>query len=118
MFKKVLKVGLASAAAMLLLAGCGSSSSNDSKGEKDADGNIKLEKLTIGFVPSRDADEIVTATEPLKNLLKDQMKKEGYNIENVDISVGTSYEAVGESLSSGTLDVGFIPGGTLSLIHI
>ena len=42
MFKKVLKVGLASAAAMLLLAGCGSSSSNDSKGEKDADGNIKL----------------------------------------------------------------------------
>ncbi|MBO0449217.1 PhnD/SsuA/transferrin family substrate-binding protein [Enterococcus sp. MJM12] len=115
MFKKVLKVGLASAAAMLLLAGCGNSSSNDSKGEKDADGNIKLEKLTIGFVPSRDADEIVTATEPLKNLLKDQMKKEGYNIENVDISVGTSYEAVGESLSSGTLDVGFIPGGTYVL---
>lgn len=116
MFKKALKFGLASAAAVLLLVGCGNSS-KDAGGEKSADGNIKLEKLSIGFVPSRDAEEIVTATEPLKNLLKEQMKKEGYDIDTVDISVGTSYEAVGESLSSGTLDVGFIPGGTYVLYN-
>lgn len=27
---------------------------------------VKIDKLTIGFVPSREPDEIVTATEPLK----------------------------------------------------
>lgn len=113
MFKKIFSVGLVSLAALTLMTGCGSS--NDGGDAKDADGNKKIETLKIGFVPSRDSDEIVKTTEPLKDLLKEQMKKEGYNIENVDISVGTSYEAVGESLSSGTLDVGFIPGGTYVL---
>jgi phosphonate transport system substrate-binding protein len=32
-----------------------------------------------------------------------------------DITVGTSYEAVGEALSAGTADVGLIPGGTYVL---
>nr|WP_225419631.1 PhnD/SsuA/transferrin family substrate-binding protein [Lapidilactobacillus wuchangensis] len=81
----------------------------------DANGTKSIDKLSIGFVPSRDPEEIVSATKPLKDLLKKQMKTEGYAIKDVDISVGTSYEAVGESLSSGTLDVGFIPGGTYVL---
>ena len=33
----------------------------------------------------------------------------------VEITVGTSYEAVGEALSAGTADVGLIPGGTYVL---
>ena len=33
----------------------------------------------------------------------------------VDITVGTSYEAVGEALAAGTADVGLIPGGTYVL---
>ena len=51
-------------------------------------------------------------TKPLKGLLIEQLKKEGYDVKNVDIKVGTSYEAAGEALTSGTADVGFIPGGT------
>src|SRR5699024_1071184 len=39
----------------------------------------------------------------------------GYDIDNVDINVGTNYEAVGEALSAGTTDVGLIPGGTFVL---
>jgi len=74
-----------------------------------------IETLKIAFVPSREPQEIITATEPLKQLLKDELAKEGYNVENVDITVGTTYEAVGEGLEAGTIDVGLIPGGTYVL---
>lgn len=76
---------------------------------------VKLDKLRVYFVPSREPSEIITATEPLKQLLKDEMLKEGYDIGEVEISVGTTYEAVGEALSAGTADVGLIPGGTYVL---
>lgn len=75
----------------------------------------KIDTLKIAFVPSREPEEIITATEPLKQLLTDELAKEGYEVGNVDISVGTSYEAVGEALSAGTADVGLIPGGTYVL---
>ena len=77
--------------------------------------SVKVDKLTIGFVPSRDPDEIVTATEPLKELLTTELAGLGYEVGEVDITVGTSYEAVGEGLSAGTIDVGLIPGGTYVL---
>ncbi|HLR03958.1 MAG TPA: PhnD/SsuA/transferrin family substrate-binding protein [Virgibacillus sp.] len=97
----------------LFIAGCSSDDNNDSKDSND--GNKTIDELTIGFVPSRDPDEIVTATEPLKDLLTEEMKDLGYDIDNVDINVGTNYEAVGEALSAGTTDVGLIPGGTFVL---
>lgn len=75
----------------------------------------EIDKLVVSFVPSKDPDEIVTATEPLKDLLKNEMSTLGYDIDEIDITVGTSYEAVGEALSAGTADVGFIPGGTYVL---
>ncbi len=76
---------------------------------------IAIDKLNVYFVPSREPAEIVTTTEPLKQLLKDEMAKLGYDIGEVVISVGTTYEAVGEALSAGTADVGLIPGGTYVL---
>ena len=76
---------------------------------------ISLEKLSIGFVPSRDPEEIITATEPLKNLLTEELATLGYKVDEVDITVGTNYEAVGEALSAGTTDIGLIPGGTYVL---
>lgn len=71
--------------------------------------------LNVAFVPSKDPQDIITATEPLKQMLIDQLGKEGYTVNTVNITVGTSYEAVGESLSAGTVDVGLIPGGTYVL---
>ncbi|WP_256958432.1 MULTISPECIES: phosphate/phosphite/phosphonate ABC transporter substrate-binding protein [Vagococcus] len=91
---------------------CGGKSDGD---KKNSDGSKSIDKLSVGFVPSRDPEEIVSATDPLKNLLQEELKKEGYDVKNIDITVGTNFEAVGESLSSGTLDVGFIPGGTYVL---
>ena len=110
-FKKILISSLALVLSAGLLVGCGSKKEE----KKSADGKITIEKLTIGFVPSREPSEIVTATEPLKNLLKEQLAKEGYDVKNVEITVGTSFEAVGEGLNAGTLDVGFIPAGTYVL---
>lgn len=75
----------------------------------------QIDELSIGFVPSRDPEEIVTATEPLEQLVIDELATLGYEVGSVDISVGTSYEAVGEGLSAGTIDIGFIPGGTYVL---
>src|SRR5699024_6355552 len=81
------------------LAACGS---DDDEGATNENGNKEIDELTIGFVPSKDPDDIITATEPLKDLLKDEMKNEGYDIDKVDISAGTT-------------DVGLIPGGTFVL---
>lgn len=87
-----------------LFAGCGS------------DNSVKLpDELVVYFVPSREPEEIVTTTEPLKELLKTELKDQGYEFKDIKIEVGTSYEAVGESLVSGTAHVGFIPGGTYVL---
>lgn len=95
-----------------LLAGCGNSSDAESKDSTSQsqtsgeEGNKTIEKLNVAFVPSKDPDEIITATEPLKDMLKTELAKEGYDVGEVDITVGTSYEAVGEALSAGTADVG------------
>ena len=89
---------------MSLFAGCGSS---------EEAGN--LEELVVYFVPSRNPDEIEDATAPLSEMLKTELKEQGFEFENIKIVVGTSYEAVGETLSAGTAHVGFIPGGTYVL---
>ena len=48
-------------------------------------------------------------------MLKDELAKQGYEVGDVEITVGTTYEAVGEGLEAGTIDVGLIPGGTYVL---
>lgn len=75
----------------------------------------EVESLKLMFVPSRDPEDIITATEPLKQLLIDELATLGYNVGSVEINVGTNYEAAGEALSAGTADAGFIPGGTYVL---
>ena len=87
---------------MSMLVGCGSkAAAND--------------ELVVYFVPSRNPEEIKEATAPLSEMLKTELANLGYEYENVKIEVGTSFEAVGESLSAGTAQVGFIPGGTYVL---
>jgi len=71
--------------------------------------------LTIYFVPSRDAAEIIEATEPLKQMLIDELADLGYDYDKVEIFVGSSYEAAAEAMVSGQAEVGFLPGGTYVL---
>lgn len=99
---------------LILVVGC--SDDKDKEPVVDSEtGNTKIEKLVVGFVPSREPDEIVTATEPLKAMLTTELEKSGYDVEEVEITVGTNYEAIGEGLSAGTIDVALIPGGTYVL---
>lgn len=99
---------------LLLFVGC-SNNDEDTDTGNETDGITKIEKLVVGFVPSREPDEIVTATEPLKELLTEELAQAGYEVEEVEITVGTNYEAIGEGLSSGTIDLALIPGGTYVL---
>jgi len=73
---------------------------------------VKMDKLTFQFVPSKDADVIITGTKNLPELVKAEMANLGYEIGEVEISVGTSYEATGEAMSAGAIDVGWLPAGT------
>lgn len=119
-FKKI-SVSLLTAA---LLAGCGAGTASKS-GDKNVDANGRkvaaetgkkdIDTLKFQFVPSRPTDEIIAATSNLGELVKAQMKEKGYNIGKVEISVSDSYEAAGEALSAGSVDVAWLPGGTYAL---
>ena len=125
--KKSVSLLLAGAMCAGLLAGCSSSSTSGGASAAASSstapssvvsgeaGSKSIEKLSIAFVPSREPEEIITATEPLKEMLTAELAGLGYDVGEVDITVGTSYEAVGEALAAGTADVGLIPGGTYVL---
>lgn len=68
--------------------------------------------LKVYFVPSRPADEILTITGPLEDLLKNELSELGYDVKGVDVLVSSTYEAAGEALLGGTGDIAFLPGGT------
>ena len=83
--------------------------------EAPAAENQHFDKLTLEFVPSKDADVIIAGTKNLPELVQAEMSKLGYDIDEVDITVGTSYDATGEAMSAGSIDLGWLPGGTYAL---
>ena len=76
---------------------------------------VKMDKLTLEFVPSKDADVIITGTKNLPELLQAALLEQGYDVGEIDITVGTSYEATGEAMAAGAIDVGWLPGGTYAV---
>ena len=76
---------------------------------------VAMDKLTLQFVPSKDADVIITGTKNLPQLLQAALLEQGYDVKEIDISVGVSYEATGEAMAAGTIDIGWLPGGTYAL---
>ncbi len=75
----------------------------------------KMDTLTFEFVPSKESDVIIQGTKNLPELVKAEMLKQGYDIGEVKISVGTDYNATGEAMDAGAIDVGWLPGGTYAL---
>ena len=111
--KNVLSLALGLALCAGLLSGCGGGESAEET--PDAGGVQRVESLKIAFSPYADADIISESTEPLEALLKAKLLEKGYDVGEVDMTVGTSYTAVGEALSAGSADLGFISGGNYVL---
>ena len=88
--------------------------STESSAETPAE-SIEIPKLTVIYVPSRPAEEIITATSGLKDAMITAMAEKGYVIGDVEITVSDNYNAAGEALAAGTADIGYIPGGTYAL---
>jgi phosphonate transport system substrate-binding protein len=114
----MMKKHLASILALLLcltaLVGCGQTAAPSQTDSSDGD-VVTVERLRIAFSPYADADQIITSTEPLEALLKEKLLEKGYDVQAIDMTVGTSYTAVGEALSAGSADIGFISGGNYVL---
>lgn len=109
--KKILSILLA--LVLVLSVACSPKKEEPSKkGEKELK---KVETLKVQFVPSRDPESIISATKPLEEILKKHLATQGYEVGKIEITVGTTYEATGEALSAGSIDVGLIPGGTYVL---
>ncbi|MDR0899974.1 MAG: phosphate/phosphite/phosphonate ABC transporter substrate-binding protein [Lactobacillaceae bacterium] len=60
--------------------------------------------LTVGFVPSNQADTMEARAKPLAKLLSKELGGR-----KVKVVVSTDYNSIVEALGSGTLDVGFLP---------
>ena len=121
--KKILALTMA-LVLVLSLGACGKAPAAETKAPTEAPVSVTekateteaarphFDKLTLEFVPSKDADVIIAGTENLPELVKAEMANLGYDIDEVDITVGTSYDATGEAMSAGTIDLGWLPGGT------
>ena len=101
--------------AVLMVLGLAACSSNNNSSDTDdtTDGVKHLDALRLQFVPSRPAEEIITTTDGLGDLLKAELATRGYEVDEVTIDVSSSYEAAGEALSAGSIDIGFgLPSST------
>lgn len=105
----------------VILIGCGGSTASSTSGTasagtttgttagtEDSAEMVTIDKLSIAYVPSYDADLILESTAPLKQLLIDELAKYNFDVKEVEITVGTSFEAVGEALAAGSADIGFV----------
>jgi phosphonate transport system substrate-binding protein len=72
-------------------------------------------ELTITFVPSRPADEILTITAPLAQMLKEELEGLGFFFDEININVAASYEGAVMALILGDSGVAFLPAGTLAI---
>ncbi len=117
--KKRLICALTVATMVLGLAACGKTATPEATQAAAGDSTEAqvqhFDKLTLEFVPSKDADVIIAGTANLPELVKAEMANLGYEIDDVEITVGVSYEATGEAMSAGSIDIGWLPGGTYAI---
>jgi phosphonate transport system substrate-binding protein len=68
----------------------------------------QVEELVIYGFPFLEPDVMLSRSQPLKQMLIDELSQRGYDIKQVSIYIGTSQNAVAEALSAGTAHIGFI----------
>ena len=117
--KKFLASILTLALCLGLATGCaGKQTPAENDTESAGETGVKeIPSLKIAFSPYADADQITTATEPLEQLLQAKLLEKGYDVKDIDMTVGTSYTAVGEALSAGSADIGYAKAKSIALNH-
>ncbi|EGL81721.1 phosphonate ABC transporter, periplasmic phosphonate-binding protein [Caldalkalibacillus thermarum TA2.A1] len=94
---------------VLVLAACGTANEDnagagdEAEGEEAAGGKEEITKLTMGFVPSQDADKIADTVKPLAERLSEILGVE------VDAQVMTDYVGLVEGMRTQQIDIGFLP---------
>ncbi|MGG4011256.1 phosphate/phosphite/phosphonate ABC transporter substrate-binding protein [Bacillus smithii] len=99
MIKRLIIFVAAFALTIGLLSGCGS----DKVTHSESGSGYVPKKLTIGFVPSQNAETLEARAKPLADLLSKKL-----NIP-VKVTVTTDYNTVVQALKSKQLDLGFLP---------
>ena len=105
MFKKSLVLGMTLALAATAIVGCGSSTKdNTTTGDKNAADKKEADpkKLTIGFVPSQQAEELNAKTKPMADLLSKEL---GIDCE---VIVSTNFNGLVEAMAAKKVDIGFL----------
>ncbi|MBE3595177.1 MAG: phosphate/phosphite/phosphonate ABC transporter substrate-binding protein [Candidatus Carbobacillus altaicus] len=94
-----------------VMASCGGKTDNtgtdtgtSDAGQQSADAGEKTEvtQLTVGFVPSQEAENLEAKAEPLAQLLTDKLGVP------VKVFVSTNYNGLIEAMGSGKTDIGFL----------
>lgn len=111
---KKLLVVLLSMLMVVTLFGC-SKPAEDETQPSDEPKVTEIDELNIAFVPSKPADVILAAAEPLKQMLIDKLAEKGFKVGTVNIDVGTNFAVVGEGMASGAIDIGFLNSSTYIL---
>lgn len=76
------------------------------------DSSLTMETLRIGFAPTLEPENLNEAASPIGELVKETLNEEGYNIENVEITIASSNDALVQGLEEGIIDVAFMPSST------
>jgi phosphonate transport system substrate-binding protein len=82
---------------MILVSGCSPQTKNS-----------QVEELVIYGFPFLEPDVMLARSQPLKQMLIDELSLRGYDIKQISIYIGTSQNAVAEALSAGSAHIGFV----------
>jgi len=107
MFKKTLFVGMTVALAASTIVGCGTSEEKKTgEGTDAAKEEAKTEadpkELTVGFIPSQDAETLQAKAKPMGDMLSKELGIP------VKVTVTTNFNALVEGMAAKKIDVGFL----------
>lgn len=73
-------------------------------------GPVLLDSLTVELVVDwEDADRMLSALDSMKRLLAEALLAQGYDVEEITVTISTAGGFTGEAMSGGGVDVAFLP---------
>lgn len=111
MMKRFIYLVLTVVLAVGILGACGTKGNTSGSSADKGAGNYVPKSLTVGFVPSQNADTLEAKAKPLGDLLS---KRLGIPVK---VTVTTDYNSIIAAMKSKNLDLGFLPPTAYVLAH-